>query len=88
MIKYDGLHLKIAVQRSHLSIDLFMKENKSGVVDMTVSPSVKVQIHSFYWVGKDQLCIITNKSIELLQLFPANQKTKVLAKHDISVRIY
>ena len=65
-----------------------MKENKSGVVDMTVSPSVKVQIHSFYWVGKDQLCIITNKSIELLQLFPANQKTKVLAKHDISVRFY
>jgi hypothetical protein len=47
----------LAVQRSHLSIDLFHKDNKTGITDSSIAPSNKIQfnhIHSFYWMPNDQ----------------------------------
>ena len=34
----------------------------------------------------DQICLITSKSIELVQIFPTTLKTKTLSKHELSVQ--
>ena len=84
-IKSSIQNTMLAVQRSHLAIDIFQRENRSGVADSSIAPSNKMQIHSFYWMPNDQICIITNKSIELFQLFAQTLKTKLLFKQEISV---
>lgn len=75
----------LSVQRSQLSIDIFHKDNKSGIRDMLVTPATKSPIHSFYWLRDNKLCVLTTKSIEVVQVFKDSNKTKLLAKHELTV---
>jgi hypothetical protein len=75
----------VATQRSHMSLDIFFKDNSSGIADMSISPQIKQQIISYFWLKNDQLAIITTKSLELVQISVNTSKSKTLSKEDISV---
>ncbi|CBY31858.1 unnamed protein product [Oikopleura dioica] len=75
----------VATQRSHMSLDVFFKDNTSGIADMSISPSVKQQIISYFWLKNDQLAIVTTKSLELIQISVNTSKAKTLSKEDIAV---
>jgi len=76
----------LSVQRSQLSIDIFARENNStGIRDMVITPSTKSPIHSFYWLRDNKICVLTTKSIEVIQIFADTGKTKCLARHDVTV---
>jgi hypothetical protein len=75
----------LSVQRSQLSIDLFLQGNKTGIRDMMISPSSKTQIHSFYWLNDSKLAILTSKNIEIIQIFKDSGKSKLLASHNLTI---
>ena len=50
-----------------------------------ISPSTKTQINSFYWLSDTKLCIVTNKNIEVVQIFKDSGKSKLLASHNLTV---
>ena len=75
----------VATQRSHMSLDIFFRDNSSGIADMSISPVIKQQIISYFWLKNDQLAIVTTKSLELVQISVNTSKSKTLSKEDISV---